>query len=381
MNQRSSSTSSSETPWSRARALWAVPWTILGLVLIDLTVNVAFAFPSDPKATGASKAQLYFDYGRSAEGKLARVTRPDPNQTAPITLAGWYEPLKVTFPGTSPRQGTISFYGMSHSVRLAEAFERTSSHYSARSVAAPGATANWAYGAFRRDAGKGESKAAVLSIMSLNAPMITTMSAMSWNSAFPLPYTSDRFVLKGGSIGVIEPPFASFPSYAQAFYDESAWQRASGEFARSDPIYDRFLMHRSVLDHSATMRLLRRAYGQRAERLLRSRVLDQQGFNADSEEIRLANAIVRQFAEDCRRAGIIPVIYVINNYGYSDHLYQALKGTLEKDRIPYLSSHTIVAPDDPRGYLPDTHFTDANDDRLARALEQVIETEPTSAKR
>ena len=375
MNQRSSSTSSSDTLWSRRRAVWAVPWTILGLVIIDLAVNVAFAFPSDPKATGASRTQLYFDYGRSAEGKLARVTRPDVDQTAPITLAGWYEPLKVTFPGKAPRAETVSFYGMSHSVRLAEALERTSSHYTARSVAAPGATTNWAYGAFRRDAGKGGSKAAVLAIMSLNTPMITTMSAMSWNSAFPLPYTSDRFVLKGGSLGVVQPPFESFPSYVQAFYNPASWEQASKQFRRFDPIYDEFLMRRSVLDRSAIMRLFRRAYGQRAERLLRSRVLDQRGFHGNSEEIRLANGIISQFAEDCRREGIIPVVYVINNYGYSDHLYRALRSTLERDRIPYLSSHTIVSPDDPRGYLPDTHFTDANDDRLARALERIVETE------
>lgn len=375
MNQRSSSTSSSDTPWNRKRALWAVPWTIFGLFLIDLAVNVAFAYPSDPKATSASRAQLYFDYGRSAEGKLARVTRPTPDKTAPITLAGWYEPLRATFPGGEQREGTITFYGMSHSVRLAEALERTSSRYSARSVAAPGATTAWAYGAFRRDSGRRGSKAAVLSIMSLNMPMITTMSAMSWNTAFPLPYTSDRFVLREVGLAAVPPPYASFGSYVEAFYDPQKWDQARARFARHDPIYDDFLMHRSLLDQSAIGRLVRRGYGQRGERLLRSRVLDQKGFNPASEEVRLANAIVRQFAIESRREGIVPVVFIVNNFGYSDHLYEALRVTLQRERIPFVSSHTLVSPQDPRGYLPDTHFTDANDNRLAQALEGVVDAE------
>jgi hypothetical protein len=39
-----------------------------------------------------------------------------------------------------------------------------------------------------------------------------------------------------------------------------------------------------------------------------------------------------------------------------------------------------VSPDDPRGYLPDSHFTDAVDQRLAHALEQVIEAAELNPK-
>ena len=70
---------------------------------------------------------------------------------------------------------------------------------------------------------------------------------------------------------------------------------------------------------------------------------------------------------------MIPVIYLVNNLGYSDNLFRALQPILEADKIPYLSSHTIVSPNDPRNYLPDSHFTDENDDRLAAALVEVIE--------
>ena len=76
-----------------------------------------------------------------------------------------------------------------------------------------------------------------------------------------------------------------------------------------------------------------------------------------------------------RRAAMamIPVIFLVNNFGYSDYLFKALSPVLLEDHIPYLSSHTIVSPDDPRGYLPDSHFTDEVDDKLARALVKVID--------
>jgi hypothetical protein len=120
-------------------------------------------------------------------------------------------------------------------------------------------------------------------------------------------------------------------------------------------------------------RLVRRAYGQRFLRNARKSVLDSSGFRADSEQVKVARAIIRDFAKQARSDGVIPVIFLVNNLGYSDHLFKALSPVLEEDHIPYLSSHTIASPDDPRGYLPDSHFTDEVDDKLARALVKVIE--------
>jgi hypothetical protein len=54
-------------------------------------------------------------------------------------------------------------------------------------------------------------------------------------------------------------------------------------------------------------------------------------------------------------------------------LFQALCPTLNADKIPYVSSHKIISANDPRGYLPDSHFTDAVDEQLARALVKIIE--------
>lgn len=357
------------------RSLLVLGWLVAGLVAIDVSINVLLPYPDDPKAADPGQLKQYFDYGRSSEAKLRRITRADRSQTAPITLAGWYEPLTAVTFSPQPRSATVSFYGMSHSVRLASALDRTSSRYSARSVGAPGATTNWAHGAFLRDKDKGKSRVAVLSVMAANLPMINTMGAMTWNSSFPLPYTSDRFLVQGGQLRVVKPPYESFDGFVRALGDDRRWQAASKAFERFDPWYDPYLMRASVLDHSALIRLLRRGYGLRRERAARAGVFDGNGYNPGSEQILLANAIVKDFAASAKREGLVPIIFVINNYGYSNNLYRALEATLDQHRILYLSSHTIVSPGDPRGYLPDSHFTDANDDLLAQALERVIDAE------
>lgn len=340
----------------------------------DVAVNLLLAYPSDPKATTANQLQLYFDYGRSMEGKLRRITRANPADAAPITQAGWYQPLKAVDQGTGSKPETVSIYGMSHAVRLAEALERTSPRYNARSVGAPGATTNWSYGAFLRDGGNRNSKAVVLSIMSSTLPMITTMSPMTWNSSFAMPYTADRFYATPQGLRVVRPPFDSYAGYTAAFYDPARWSAARATLKQHDSMYDELLMRDTALDHSTIVRLLRRAYMQREQRAASDRVIDARSVNVKSEQVQVARAIVADFARRARAQGQLPVIYIVNNFGFSDHLFRALQPTLAAERIPYLSSHTVVSPSDPRGYLPDTHFTDANDERLAVALAQVIAT-------
>ena len=373
MSLRSSSTSSSEASVKVRRALLLLAWVIASLIAIDLMINIAFRYPADPMNTAPGKFQLYFEYGRSSEAKLDRMSGTDRTNSAPISLAGWYDPLEVQDNPKKPNAAIVTFYGMSHSVRLANALNRTSDRLVARSVGAPGATANWAYGAFLRDRGGGKSRAVVLSLMSANLPMINTMSPFTWNVSFPMPYTADRFYVNNGVLSVVHPPYTSFEQYRAAFQDPAKRKAALSFIAANDTMYDDFLVRKTALDHSSLFRLIRRAYGQRAERQARTNVFGARGFNPDSEQIRVANAIVRDFAVKAREGGMIPVVFIVNSFGYSDALYRALVATLDRNRIPYLSSHTVVPPDDPRGYLPDSHFTDANDDRLARALEAVIE--------
>lgn len=375
MNQLNSSISSSDQTTFRriVPALHVAAWVVVGLIIIDISINILLAYPSDPKVVNPSQLRLYFEYGRSTEGQLARMTRPDRSKTAPITLPGWYDSLDITeFPEKAP-ESIVTIYGMSHAVRLGQALERTSTRLTPRIVGAPGAPTNWSYGAYLRDRGGGKSRAVVLAIMSYSLPMITTESAMTWSFDLPMPYTMDRFYVKDDRLGVFHPPFTSFEGYVEAFYDPSKWRAVRALFAERDTMYNPFLMRASILDHSSLFRLIRRAYAQRYMRGVRKAIMDRAGFLDTSEQVQVARAIVRDFAARARADGVIPVVFIVNNLGYSDYLFRCLKPALDQDNVPYLSSHTIVSPDDPRGYLPDSHFTDEVDEKLARALENVIE--------
>lgn len=375
MRPRSSSTSSSEgePPARWGPRLRVAAWALLFLILLDIGVNFAFAYPADIRNTNPGRLQLFFEYGRSMEGRLRRMTRADPKETAPITLAGWYRPQVAVQRPAKPGGDLVTVYGMSHAVRLADALQRVSPRFSARSVGAPGATTNWSFGAFRRDRDRGGSKAVVLAIMSSTLPNITSMTPMTWNESFPLPYTQDRYVLTGGGkLGVILPPYDSFPDYVATLNDPKRWAAALDQFRRGDPFYDRFLFDATPLDRSTLVRLARRAWGNKRDREEAGAVLDARHYDPNSEPVRVANAIIAEFARQARAAGLLPVIYVVNNYGYGDQLHRALAATLERDHIPYVSSDSEVDPSDPANYLPDTHFTDANDDKLAQALDRVL---------
>jgi hypothetical protein len=126
--------------------------------------------------------------------------------------------------------------------------------------------------------------------------------------------------------------------------------------------------------------LIRRGWAQRRDRELRSGVLTADGYEAGSEAVRAANAIIANFSRQARAQGIVPVIYIVDSFGYRDQLYRALADTLRRERIPHLATHTVIDPMDPRGYLPDSHLTDANDRLLAAALEQVLDREMARAE-
>lgn len=352
-----------------------VGWALVWLLVLDIAANLAFAYPRDPKNLSPNPFALYFDYGRSMEGRLRRATRADPAATAPITLAGWYEPLTAVERAAKPGGAEVTIYGMSHAVRLAEALQAGSTRYQARSVGAPGASTNWSYGAFLRDKGKGESRAAVLAIMSSTLPMILSPTPMDWNTSFAMPYTADRFVMGRGGLERVAPPYESFDDYVRTLDDPAAWRRALEQFERTDPFYDAFLVRETWLDNSTLFRLARRGWSQRRDGAWRNEVLTAEGYYANSEPVRVANAIVADFARQARAQGIVPVIYIVDSFGYSDQLSRALAGTLRRDNIPHLATHTVIDPMSPTAYLPDSHFTKANDDRLAHELDRIITQE------
>src|SRR4051794_26217791 len=100
MNRRNSSIFSFDRIWDShlVRGVYLCAWILVGLAAIDVGINFVFAFPKDPKTVNPSAMALYFEYGRSTEAKLARMTRAQSAEAAPIAAAGWYDPMQVEKP-------------------------------------------------------------------------------------------------------------------------------------------------------------------------------------------------------------------------------------------------------------------------------------------
>jgi hypothetical protein len=95
------------------------------------------------------------------------------------------------------------------------------------------------------------------------------------------------------------------------------------------------------------------------------------GFNAE-QEVPLIRAMVTDFATTAKQAGQLPIVLIFNDQGFSDHLFQALKPTLEGAKVPYVSTHSLVASEDLRNFVGDGHFTDSANQKFAQAVLSII---------
>jgi hypothetical protein len=356
-----------------------VIWVIFYLVLIDIFINIVFHYPNDPNNIHPSFLQGYFEYGRSVEGKLAIMTRHSEDESAPRVKGGWLNSNRHnSLPNktSKPDEVLVALYGMSHTQCLWEAIQKTDKQYLVRGFMAAGATPNWSYAAYEFDKGRHKAYVVILGIMTEGVSLVTSTTGMTAYFDMSYPYTFPRYTVKNGKLFVSHPPFLDAKSYIEYFYDQSKWNQYRAWLAKNDKLYDPILFRRSVFDHSAFIRLLRRAYSEKEKKKISSSVYTNNGFNENSEEIVILRAIVKTFAESARNENIIPIIYIVNTQGQGDHLFRVLKPVLDKNKIPYLSTHIICPPDDPRVYLSEnSHFILSKDMELAKEIINIIENE------
>jgi hypothetical protein len=354
----------------------SILWIIFYLVVIDVGINVVLPYPKDPRNITPSLLSQFFEFGRSVEGKLARMTRPTDAESAPVLAAGWLQdpPFKYYSnkqDGTTRR--TISVYGMSHAVHLAEDLAKLDDSFSVRSLGAPGAVPTWSYAAFLSNMDAQLSDVTILGIMTRGVPLICTTSGLTNHFDMVWPYTYPRFSIRGGSLQRIDPPFMSIEGFRECFYNPKEWDAYVNWLNKNDKLYDPILFHKSILDKSSILRMLRRGYAYSSRAKKEAKVYDvQSGFRVEAEEIQLLRAMVQQFAEEAKKRGSLPIVYIVNNVFMGDRLFRVLEPTLRAHDIPYLSTHEICPPDDPYVYLPDSHFIPAKNMELARAMMRII---------
>jgi len=361
---------------NKPRPYLALLWIGAYLVLIDIGINISFPYPKDPRNISPSGLQQFFEYGRSVEGKLDGMTRKTNEESAPILATGWIsDPRIKTFSNaqTGENKPVVTVYGMSHSVQLAEDMAKIDNSLSVRSFGAPGAVPTWSYAAYLSDKERQYSEVVVLAVMTRGVPLICTTSGTTNHFDSVWPYTYPRFMVDNGTLDSVSPPFISLDGYREYFYNSTKWKTYVKWLREYDKYYDPILFQRTFLDNSSLLRMLRRAYAYSSERKKGAGVYDdQKGFNALSDEVRILKSIMVTFSAEARRNHSLPIIYIVNNVFMGDHLYRILEPTLSAQKILFLSSHEICPPNDPRNYLPDSHFVPSKNLELAKAMIKII---------
>jgi hypothetical protein len=360
----------------KAKRFAAFLWICAYLGAIDIAINIIFSYPKDPRNISPSGIRQFFEYGRSIEGKLARMTRRDIDQSAPIVSAGWLvgSPERLVLKNlNNQKKPVVTVFGMSHAGLLAEDMAKIDNSFGVRFMGAPGAVPTWSYTAFLYDKDLYYSDVVILAIMTRGVPLICTTSGATNHFDAVYPYTYPRFFLRSGNLEYAIPPFNSFKDYIEYFYNPEKWKAYRMWLRKYDKFYSGILFRKTILDSSSIFRMVRRAYAYSMQRQKEADVYsDTKGFNVESEEVNILQSLVVEFSQTAKRNNSLPIIYIVNNVFMGDSLFRLLKPTLLSHNIPFLSTHEICPPNDPRFYLPDSHFIPSKNLELANAMIKII---------
>ena len=347
---------------------------LLFLACMDAAVNLLFPYPQDPHAIPSS-LERYFEYGRSVEGKLPRIVGPTDETTAPIAFAGWLHPEDWEVQPSTPEKEDgilIAVYGMSFAADLGDSVCALDGRFTMRFIGGPAAPPNFAYAAYELDRGHHEGKVAVLGILASSLRGMMTLTGMTWNFEQPFPFTYPRYTVSEGVLEAEWPRIRSLPELRVALEDPVEWRLFVNQLAEHDVYYTPLLFEESVLDYSGIVRMLRRAWAQRRNLWIVDSIHGPGGFSSSAPFVPALNEMIAEFAEACRQDGIVPVVYLVNDRGYSDHLFELVEPVLVKYEIPFISSHESVDPDNPASFIGDGHFTEAANERIGEAFHALL---------
>lgn len=351
-------------------------WILFFLVAFDVSINFLFPYPSDPRATPPGQLNVYFEYGRSVEGKLSRMVGPTDESSSPLAPAGWLDSelwRKLNLPvSRAPGEDLlVAIYGMSFSNQVGDAMKAIDSRITLRTIAGPAAPPNYSFAAYNLDRGRHQADVVILGVLASSVKALRTLNGMTWQFEGPAPYTYPRYFLEDGKLKAIWPKILSLAQLRAALQDKQQWEAFVTQMREHDQFFNTFLFKRNLLDTSVVVRLIRRAWAQRHQMMITNQTHSSAGFNAELE-IPVLRAIVADFAATARGDGKMPIVLILNDRGYNDHLFQALKPTLENASIPYVSTHNIAPATDLKNFVGDGHFVESANKLIGKAVLELI---------
>ncbi len=223
------------------RQVQSVLWLVFYLVVIDIAVNTIFRFPIDPENTPPSFLQGYFEYGRSVEGKLDRMTGLAKDQSAPILGYGWLQRKSYESLPDRENQNLVAVYGMSHTKLLGEAVAQIDSKYVIRNITGPGAPPGWSYAAYEADKKRHEAKVVILGIMTDSIAYLSATSGATSYFDMSHPYTFPKYYVEKGQLKQIYPPYFTEEGFREYFHDKRKWAEYTDWLEKNDKFYNAFL--------------------------------------------------------------------------------------------------------------------------------------------
>jgi hypothetical protein len=345
------------------------------LIGFDVAVNFLYPHPTDPRQRPSGQLVTYFDYGRSIEGKIRRLIGPTDETSGPLASAGWIDGDDIAKqPDRAARRDglLVTVYGMSFSLQVGTAMAELDSRITLRLLGGPAAPANHSFAYYQRDRG-GNAQVVILGVLASSVMGLATNNGMTWRFEGPAPFTYPRFRSTPAGLKARWPSARTLEEMREALGDPDSWDQLIAQIRADDDVYDPFLFTHNALDRSALIRLIRRAWSQRTLGQVRRRFYNSSGFVQDSDEIKTLCAILAAFSDEVHKDGKLPIVLLIQDPNYRDHLYQAVKSTIEEKAIPYVSTHTICPTTNPKHFLPDSHFTPEANQLIARAALEVID--------
>jgi hypothetical protein len=267
----------------------------------------------------------------------------------------------------------VAFYGQSYAVDVAKSLQKIDATNGVRIIAGPSAPPNYAYAAYELDRGRHQAEVVVLGVLAASVQAMGAMNGMTWQFEGPAPFTFPRYRVENGQLREIAPTIQTLEQFRAARQDPAQWESFLQQLRQHDRYYNDFLFREGWWDNSVLVRMARRSLAQTHQSAIASEIhSSSQGFT-DEETLTTLRTMIAEFHRTAKADGKLPVVLLFNNKGFSDHLYQALRQTLEENNIPYVSTHAIVPPTDPANFVGDGHFTEAANEKIAAALLNVVE--------
>jgi hypothetical protein len=372
--------SQSQSSHFAARPLAVSFWTLVSLVVVDIAGGAMTRMPTDPRVQPSS-LQRYFDYGRSIEGKLRAMVKPEDEKSGPIVVAGWIDSsCRRTVPKVAGTLG-ISIFGNSFSGQLSASLKKLDPDVSIEEYLGPGAPPSHSYACFVKESSFGGDlhDIQIIGVTASSLPRMEQIWGVTTSFEYPQPFTFPRYRLgPDGSLMAHEPSVRSPGDLRRILSDQASWDDWLAELKANDYFYVHGLTAEDPADRSLIGRMVRRGFGQFVDRNRMAKLRGQDGKFVAPDIVNVLPKLIGNFAQLARQSGKRPIVVLFEEYGYEGVLMPLLGPALVHDGIEYVYSGDIVPANDLRNYASDGHFSPEANVRIATAVLKLINDRQTN---